>query len=567
MSGAARRGLGRFVAAGGLLTVLCVAAEGQVGARLGRPGDQRPEIPGFEAPDAPRSQVLPRLELPREPGTESLSGGDRIHVTGYRFNGNTVYSDDELAAIAAPFTDRMVRFADLEALRDRLTLTYVDDGYLTSGAVIPDQTISNGIVTLNIVEGSVTRIDVSGNARLVPSYISSRAALGTRAPVQVHRLEERLQILQQDPRIAAVDAQLVPGDRRGESALKLTVSEAPASEFRFEAGNMEAPAIGGWHVLFGFRHRNLTGVGDGVDLSYTRGQGLRVFNAVYEVPLNAHDTTLEVQAEQGRSRVVEEPLDALRIESSFQTVGFGVRHPVYRTRSSRLDLSVFAQRRHTRSALLGIPFSFSPGQRQGKADVTVLRFIQDWTSSNSRQALAVRSTFSLGIDALGATVNSGSTPDGRFLSWLGQVHHARRLPVLSGQLIVRGDLQLSADPLLTMERIAVGGSETVRGYREDALVADNAMIGSAEVRVPMWRDGGGAIRIDAAGFVDFGRAWNKGRYNQGVTLASVGVGLRFRYSSRGLVEAYWARPLRERPPRVGHNLQDEGVHLRMVLRR
>ena len=46
-------------------------------------------------------------------------------------------------------------------------------------------------------------------------------------------------------------------------------------------------------------------------------------------------------------------------------------------------------------------------------------------------------------------------------------------------------MQLTPDPLLPIEQIAIGGIDTVRGYRENQLVVDNGWMTSAELRIPL----------------------------------------------------------------------------------
>jgi len=100
--------------------------------------------------------------------------------------------------------------------------------------------------------------------------------------------------------------------------------------------------------------------------------------------------------------------------------------------------------------------------------------------------IAARSRFTFGIDALDATIHqSSSIPDGKFISWLGQFQYARILKTWDMQLLFRTDAQVANQPLLPLEQIAVGGRYTVRGYREDLLVRDQALISSLELRVPI----------------------------------------------------------------------------------
>jgi hemolysin activation/secretion protein len=99
--------------------------------------------------------------------------------------------------------------------------------------------------------------------------------------------------------------------------------------------------------------------------------------------------------------------------------------------------------------------------------------------------LAARARFSFGLDAFNATMNPGDLPDSRFVVWLGQVQWARQLTPWGLQVIARSDVQLASQPLLPLEQIAVGGRYTVRGYLENQVVRDNAVLASVETRIPL----------------------------------------------------------------------------------
>ena len=89
----------------------------------------------------------------------------------------------------------------------------------------------------------------------------------------------------------------------------------------------------------------------------------------------------------------------------------------------------------------------------------------EYQQRNSQQALALRSQFNLGLNVFNATVNN-EPPDTRFFSWRGQGQYVR---VLAPQtlLVLRSDLQLSTRALVPLEQFALGGLNSVRGYRQD----------------------------------------------------------------------------------------------------
>jgi hemolysin activation/secretion protein len=175
------------------------------------------------------------------------------------------------------------------------------------------------------------------------------------------------------------------------------------------------------------------------------------------------------------------------------------------------------------------------------------------------QVVAARSQLSWGLQALGATVNGGSLPDGQFLAWLGQFQWARRLPWFGIESLLRVDVQLSTDPLLPLEQFAVGGPMSVRGYRENQFVRDAGADASLELRFPLLRDRTGRPIVQLAPFVDYG----SGRHLEpkSETLWGAGVALRWAITRRAGFELTWAQALRPVPEPSDHDLQDISVYL------
>src|SRR5690349_19741486 len=157
-------------------------ARAQVGAPLppifdptGRYGEPPPPLrKEFQRPTPPPGPTLPPVPLSPEEPTEKPLGKIRVFVKDVHVVGNTVFSDEELAAVSEPFRNRALTTEDLERLRLSLTLLYINRGYLTSGAIIPDQDVKDGVVTVQIIEGKLSRIDVEGNKWFASSYLRDR---------------------------------------------------------------------------------------------------------------------------------------------------------------------------------------------------------------------------------------------------------------------------------------------------------------------------------------------------------------------------------------------------------
>ena len=104
---------------------------------------------------APLRQVLPPVELTR--------GGLGVQVGEIRIEGSTVFNPEELAAVTDRYVGRTLTSEDLGVLRRELTDLYIERGFINSGAFIPDQTVEDGVIILQVVEGRLGRAGSSGS--------------------------------------------------------------------------------------------------------------------------------------------------------------------------------------------------------------------------------------------------------------------------------------------------------------------------------------------------------------------------------------------------------------------
>jgi len=546
-----------------------VIAQSSVQSMVDAPGRTRPALPDFDPPPWTSGTILPRTSPPAAPAIQSLFSEVRVPVRHVRVVGNTVLSQKVLDAITAPYEGRQLSFAELERLRDQLTEAYIRRGFVTSGAVIPDQTLQDGVVEIRMIEGKLklSAVEAETDGRLKQSYVRGRLQLRKSRIVNVNEIEETLQLLRQNSRIESLNAELVPAEERGESRLLLNVHEGRAHREVLRLNNYQPLSIGSAGGEANFTHSNLSGFGDTLFGSFRGTRGLRDLDITYTVPLNAADTTLSLHSNVARSEVVQAPFAKLDIKSSMESYGITLLHPVHRTRRSEFGLFLAGEIRRSQSFLLGSGFRFTDDLTEdGVARVSVIRFGQAWTRSGIGQALAMRSSLTFGLNMFGATHPAGSS-EASFFAWLGQFQWAHRVRALGAgaQFILRGDAQFANSQLPGLEKFALGGRETVRGYHENELVRDNGMVGSAEARIPVLKLGDQALVLEVAPFADVGRSWNTHQSSvQAETLPSLGAGLRLRNRNRLQAEIYWGHAFRDVGAPGKWSLQDSGVHVGLV---
>ncbi|MDJ0589642.1 MAG: ShlB/FhaC/HecB family hemolysin secretion/activation protein [Pleurocapsa sp. MO_226.B13] len=541
------------------------------------PGTNIDQLPGSPLPDTqqePRITPLPPIEdfldVPpdRLPETGIPDSEVEFEVREFQLEGNTVLEPAEVETILKDYRNRPLTFADLLEIETKLTRLYAQNGYINSGVVIPSQNVGNDIITIQALEGRVEDINVNVDGRLRESYIRSRLRRGTKTPLNIEQLQEALQLLQLNPLVESLNAELSVGLSRDRWTLDVDVNQAPAFDPVLFVNNHRTPSVGSFQRGLELNHNNVLGYADRFSFVYKNTDGSNDFDASYSIPFNAMDGTVGLRYRYVDSEIVEEDFEDLDIDSQTDELELTVRQPLLLQASSEstqeFALGLEFSRQTNEITLLDEPFpDLSPGaDENGETKISALRFFQDWTRRTRRDVLAARSQFSAGLDIFDATVGDRE-PDAEFFAWRGQVQWLRQLNARSNiNLLLRSDLQLSSDDLVPLERFSLGGAESVRGYRQDALLGDSGWFASAEVRIPFSRWSNGQSNISAIPFVDFGTSWsNSDNINQEEdTVASLGVGVQLNLSDILRARIDYGIPLIDVED-SNETLQEQGLYL------
>ena len=176
------------------------------------PQDVQPSAPLPPPTPLPPQRIPPPSELlkpsqPTTPSEQQIPPIEEIfQVKQIEFIGNTVFSDEKLTELLKEFTNKPINFQQLLEARSKITELYNKEGYITSGAYIPaEQILTDGVVQIQIVEGKLEDIQITGLGKLKPNYIRSRIALGASTPLNQKELLEALQVLQNNPLIEKIE--------------------------------------------------------------------------------------------------------------------------------------------------------------------------------------------------------------------------------------------------------------------------------------------------------------------------------------------------------------------------
>jgi hemolysin activation/secretion protein len=562
---------------------LCLALLPAVGLALDpyidptRPSTRPPQLPRTGEPRTDDRLTVPAP--PQEPEPPAAAAGT-VRVDRVVFEGNRVIPEQELQELARPFLHRALTAEALERLRYRVSLYYVKKGYINSGALIPEQTVDAGVLRLKVVEGRLSSVNVKGQGWLRPEYIAGRLQGDEDEALNTHELQDRYIRMLNDPLVERLNGTLLPGVHPGEAILDLRVVRARPWGGYLAMDNASTPYVDSYTGRFGAWLRNASGFGDRIDFNYSISGGANSYNTGFEIPLNRWGTSLAFRYTDSETTLMNLP-----DENSFfsrllnHIVGYDAQlsHPIWLTGNDKLTLGInFGVRiDEPLNRITGRPDSTLGFERN---EETVLRVWQDYLHQGDGFDLALRSTFSTGLDLLDATVprpedqsDVSLKEDPRFFAWLGQGVGRYRLLENGAYLALSSAVQVTNDHLLGLERMAIGGMNSVRGFRQNFMVKDEAFYSSLELAYPLF-GAGTPHSLFLVPFMDYGGGWNQGE--KGEFIHSAGIGLEYTWSTLSAT-FYWAGRINgSRLPRdvlafqnpdykTPYDAQDNGLHFQV----
>jgi len=518
-------------------------------------------------PLSPGTNPLP------QPEQLDLNPEDReeVEIKTVRVMGDTILTQEQIDEIIQPLAGQTITVAQLKLAIDDLTQIYLERGYITSRAILVEDSLESGNIQVQIIEGSVSEVQVEGTTRL-EKYVRDRVNLAVQTPLSSAKLEDRLRLLRLNPLFENVEASISAGDNPeiGKSIVKVRVTEADRSNVSVGIDNYSPPSVGSERLGFDYSYRSLIHPGDRISARYyprieapfnTFDLGVE-----YQIPVNAKNGTVTTGITLNRNEVIDplgEDFDDFEIEGESEKFTLGFRQPIIRDPRQELALSATFDYQDGQTFLFQEGARFGVGaDEDGNTTTSVFRFGQEYVKRQVSGAWAFSSQFNVGANILGATENDEPIPDSQFLSWLGQV---QRVQVLNSNnfLVIQTDVQLTGNSLLPSQQFVVGGGQSVRGYRQNARSGDNGIVFSIEDRMTLLRNKAGETNLTFTPFFNLGTVWNNNdnpnELPEETFLAAFGIGFIWEPIDGLNLQIDYAPPLVSLDD-GSDSLQDDGLH-------
>lgn len=494
------------------------------------------------------------LQLNTTPAAEPL-----IPVQGLRLSGNSLLPAEQLDAAVAKLAERLAgprSMAELRAGAAELQDLYRQAGYGAVLVFLPEQTLSDGLVQLRVVEGRLERIDMRGQQHFSRERIlAALPALQVGSALKLREIDAQIQQLNENP-ARQVQVLLQPGSQAGQVAAKLSVREEALQRWTARLDNSGSARSGRLRAALGWQHADLWGLDHQLNLegqtAPEQPSAVAVYSAFYRVPMPAHGLSLDAYAahsdvDGGRN---ETAAGELRFNGRGQVAGLRLQRylPRWGEIDQRLQLGLEQRRYLNDCRIAGLP---EGACGPSGASVTVHPLSLNYIAQSAgplAMGLSLNLLHNLGLGGRhgdGAAMQA-ARPGARLRYTLLRGQGQLQLPLgpdqQGWQLQLRAAAQFADEALVPSEQFGIGGAQSVRGYAERELNGDLGLQATAELLSPGWAAKAGlpeAADLRGLFFVDAGwvRDQNPGgpacrsQPGAGCSLAAWGLGLRLSWQA------------------------------------
>ncbi|MCR6685235.1 ShlB/FhaC/HecB family hemolysin secretion/activation protein [Pseudoxanthomonas sp.] len=475
---------------------------------------------------------------PPPPGEEAQAAmpdpGPEFVVRRFDIQGARLVAVEELQRELAPWRDRPLCFADLQAAQRAVVALYRAHGWFAR-VQLPEQDITDGTVAMVVVEARFGRLGVQDEGRRARGDFIARLAgrgLEPGAPYPLQRLERGLLLANDLPGVS-VDGVLQAGQTPGTSDLVLQVDDLPLLGGSVAIGNDGSRYTGRTQAIARLTVDNPSGYGDQLSASGMRGRDLEYAGASYALPLGASGLRGSLAYTSLRYRLGKE-FESLDATGASRLQRAGLSYPLRRSERWNLEMELaWARRRQEDDSL---------GQALRRRDVDDLALslygdaVDRWRGGGHTAWILDlgRGRTRLGLPEDRLYDAAGAGVQGRFALARLELRHDRWLDA-DRYLRARLNGQWADGNLDSSQQFVLGGPTGVRGYPVNEAAGDSGAVLQLELhRVWTWPRQGeldGHLSLDTGTIRQRQDPWDgwdmDGARHNRYRLSAFGAGLRW----------------------------------------
>lgn len=479
-------------------------------------------------------------------------GSKGVYINSIEVSPSEILSKEDINGVIGQYVGKNVFMSDIQNAINELNKIYASRGYVTARAYLPEQTVTNGNIKIELIESKIGNVTVVNNRYTTDGYILKRMPEKSGELFDIVSLEKDVLDFNRYHEGVNLAANLKAGTEPGTTDIELTAQETfPLHIIGMmdNAGRRSTGSLRGGPAIVAdslFHHRDQMSLGT----YFSKGAVSPFFD--YNVPINKKDGRIGFSYSSTFADVKYGPYNWMGLKSNSYNYSLYYDQPIVRTSGFELKTytSLNYKRARTWSALdsmfeqAGIHSPFADVDQVTSWDVG-LNMRKDtkrgiwYASQNAAMAFPIFDSESSYFKLSGGLLRLHDFSHG-----------------IIGQL--RGSYQIipNSKHIPYIDQFQTGGLATVRGYSEGVMLGKSGYFLSGELIFPILprtfttKAGEtrsfigqylkGAVFADTAGIFPYA---NEDIYGGSYFFASIGMGVRVQLPGDLSARLYWGYPL------------------------
>ena len=271
---------------------------------------------------------------------------EKVVINKIFLHGNTIISSDDLQDLLAQFLGRKITITELKTTVDVIAKYYQDRGYIAS-ATFPEQDISGGVLTIDILEARYGGIKINGEfkkdySRIDPKYVDGVFNLRLKLGEVIDHLKIDRAILQlQQLAGFDLDSNLVAGEEIGTTKVGINIKDRPFFSAFMNADNSGGRSTGRYKETLTSSLASPLRRGDQFDATYMHTEGSDYLNLAYKVPVGFRGISLGAGVSYLKYDIIlgENGLADIKPRGVSRVFNLNASYPIYLDRQTSISLT------------------------------------------------------------------------------------------------------------------------------------------------------------------------------------------------------------------------------------
>lgn len=280
-----------------------------------------------EVTDA-RPNIQPDIQL-----AEGLSLDPNVttKLTRLAFSPSAIFDDAALAAIEMPYIGEEISVDLVRRIIEEIGAKYLEEKFELSRALLPEQRIVDGVVSIRLVEARVGKIVLEDLERISPKFIRRFLNIEEGELLSLSNLERHIRLYNATNK-SNLTSELAPGEEFGQTDIFLTVQEPDRVELPTFSVNNYASEVTDWRQQsFSATFNNLMRYEDEIFISYNDSNGSESLTTSLSLPIGNEGTNISVSHSESNTKYLNDGAGASGIvgtRGASRSNSLSVSHPL-----------------------------------------------------------------------------------------------------------------------------------------------------------------------------------------------------------------------------------------------